>query len=71
MLLEELLNLFDRNREGQLKVQICKTDIWDEYDTIYSDSPILEAIEHLYVKTAAAIEEDVIRIEIDWDGVND
>lgn len=61
----DLIYAFDRDRDS-LKIQICKKDDWDEYDTLYSDSPILEGLENKEVKSAAAIEEDVIRVDLRW-----
>lgn len=49
-----------------LKIQVCKEDDWDEYDTLFTYSPILKLIENKEVISAAAIEEDVIRVYLKW-----
>ena len=68
MKLYELLDVIDYNRESQNeKLQICTKDGWDEFDEVLTSSMLLLPLYKADVKAVGAIEENVIRVDIDWD----
>lgn len=70
--LHQLLDAIDYNRETTLeKIQVCKPNSdWEEYDEVLASSALLLPLYQAEVTTIQAIEEDVIRIDIDWASLN-
>lgn len=66
MTLNELLNIFDRDRD-ELVIQVCEKDDWEKFDELSSSSNIINTfLGNKKVLCASAIEEDVIRIDLEW-----
>lgn len=68
MKLFELLNVIDYNRESTVeKIQICRPDgNWDDCDEVSSSSALLIPLYQCKVTCLEAIEQNVIRIDIEW-----
>lgn len=66
MKLKELVYVLDRDCDS-LKIQVCKQDNWDEYDTILSNSPIMKAIGEKEIIAAEAIGDNLIRVDLVWE----
>lgn len=66
MKLKDLVYVLDRDCDS-LKIQVCKKDTWDEYDTIESSGPLIKMIGEKEIIAAQAIAEDVIRVDLIWD----
>lgn len=71
MTLNELLDVIDYNRDSTTeKIQICKPDSdWDDCDEVATSSALLCPFGNAKVKVIGAVDEDVIRVEIDWTGL--
>ena len=67
MKLKELIDIYDKHREYDRKVQVCRKDDWDEYDELETDNTVIEALENYEIIDFAAIAEDVIRVDLKWD----
>lgn len=67
MTLNDLINVFDNDTT----FQICKEDSWEDYDTVLFGSKLLNSIKHLKVRCAEAIECDVVRVDLEWSGLNE
>ena len=69
MKLYKLLDAIDYNREStREKLQICRPDSdWDEYDEVLTSSSLLLPFYELEVEEIEAIDEDVIRVSLEWD----
>lgn len=64
---KQLLDLIDYNGDGNVKIQVCtKGGDWEDFDEFRSCSSFLDAIENCTVNEFGAIENNVIRIDIDW-----
>lgn len=73
MKVSELINTIDRNGISTSEfIQIVRPDgEWCEYETLCVSSVMLKPIYDKEIKCLSAIEEDVIRISIDWEGDNE
>ena len=69
VMLWKLLDLIDYNRDSENEmIQICcPGGSWDEYDEILVSSALLLPLYKAEVIEMAAIEKDVIRVDIKWD----
>lgn len=69
VMLWKLLDLIDYNRDSENEmIQICRPGgNWDEYDEILVSSALLLPLYKAEVMEMAAIETDVIRVDIKWD----
>lgn len=64
----DLLELFDSSLESSKdKVQICDVNDWDVYDEIRLCSDVLKPLYGCEVICMAAISEDTIRVDINWE----
>lgn len=68
MTLEELLDVIDYSRESENeKLQVCRPDgNWDEFDEVGTSSALLVPLYKAKVNTIQAVDEDIIRVDIDW-----
>lgn len=63
MTLNELLNVFDRDRK-ELVIQVCEKDNWEKYDELSSSSNIINTLlGNKKVLCASAVKEGVNRNE--------
>ena len=71
MTLNELLDVIDYNRDSTTeKIQICKPDSdWDDCDEVATSSALLCPFGNARVKEIGAVDENVIRVSIDWTGL--
>jgi hypothetical protein len=69
--LNDLLDLIDYNRESETeKIQICRPDSdWDDCDEVGTSSALLCPFGNAEVKCIGAVDENVIRVDIDWTGL--
>ena len=66
--LVDLLQLIDSALESRTeKIQICKSDEWDEYDELAVGSELLVPFYQYKVKCIWTAGENIIRIDLDWD----
>ncbi len=69
----QLLDAIDYNRDSATeKIQICRPngDGWDDVDEVSTSSALLLPIYKAEIKEIGAVEENVIRVSIDWDSLN-
>ena len=71
MTLNELLDVIDYNRESETqKIQLCRPGAnWEDCDEVSTSSALLCPFGNAKVKEIGAIDEDVIRVDIDWTGL--
>ena len=71
MTLNELLDVIDYNRESEYeKIQICRPDAnWDDCDEVLTSSALLCPFGNAKVNSIGAVNENVIRVDIDWTGL--
>ena len=71
MKLWELIDVIDCNRDSDIeKLEICRPDSdWEDFDTCLARSAILVPLYQQNVKCIGAVDENVIRVEIDWTGI--
>jgi hypothetical protein len=71
MTLNELLDVYDYNRESETQyIQICRPNSnWDDYDQVLTSSALLCPFGNAEVNEIGAVGEDVIRVDIDWTGL--
>ena len=63
----QLIDLIDYNGDGNVRIQVCTSDgDWEDFDEFRSCSSFLDAIENCTVNEFGAIDNNVIRIDIDW-----
>lgn len=69
----DLLDAIDYNRESDNEIiQVCRCGgEWDEVDEIATSSSLLLPLYTAKILCMEAIEANVIRIEIDWDELNE
>ena len=69
MKLYELIDVYDYNRESETKkIQICRpNENWEDCDEVSTCSAILIPFYGFTVKEIGAIDEDVIRVDLEWD----
>ena len=64
---KQLIDLIDYNGDGNVRIQVCTSDgDWEDFDEVRSCSSFLDAIENCTVNEFEAIDNNVIRIDIDW-----
>ena len=71
MTLNELLDVYDYNRESETQyIQICRPNSnWDDCDQVLTSSALLCPFGNAKVNEIGAVGEDVIRVDIDWTGL--
>ena len=71
MTLNELLDVIDYNRDSTIeKIQICRPDSdWDDCDEVLTSSALLCPFGNAKIRCIGAVDENVIRVEIDWTGL--
>ena len=71
MILNELLDAIDYNRDSEIeKLQIVRPDgDWDDVDEVGTSSALLCPFGNAKVKEIGAVDENVIRVSIDWTGL--
>lgn len=71
MTLNELLDVYDYNRESQTEyIQICRPDgNWDDCDQVSTSSALLCPFGNAKVNEIGAVGENIIRVDIDWTGL--
>lgn len=47
-------------------IQICKEDNWEEFASFLPNSRLLKPFKDIRVRSAAAIDVDEIRVDLDW-----
>lgn len=69
MKLYELLDVYDYNRESETeKIQICRPNSdWDDCDEVFAGSVLLLPLYNAEVKEIGAVDENIIRVDIEWD----
>ena len=69
MKLYELLDVYDYNRESEThKIQICRPNSdWEDWDEVLAGSVLLLPLYNAKVKEIGAVDEDIIRVDIEWD----
>ena len=69
MKLIELVATMGVNAESDEKIQVCHPGRnWEDYDTFNAGSKLLKPFYDLEVNCLSAIETDVIRVDLDFDG---
>lgn len=69
MRLIDLLTAIGADVESDEKIQICHPGRnWEDYDTFNAGSELLKPFYDLKVKSLSAINTDVIRVDLDFDG---
>ena len=73
MTVKELLYTIDRNGTSTSEIiQIVRPDgEWWEYDEACVSSALIKPIYDKEIKALSAIEEDVIRVSLDWESDNE
>lgn len=73
MKVSELLDAIDYNRESETEtIQVCRCGgEWDEVDETATSSTLLLPLYTANIKCLEAIDANVIRIDIDWDELNE
>ncbi len=68
MKLIDLIAAIDDDPESDIKIQICHPGrSWEDYDTFGAGSKLLKPFYDLKVKSLAAINTDVIRVDLAFD----
>ena len=72
MTLAELLDVIDYNRDSTTQtIQLCRCGgEWEEVDETVTSSSLLLPLYTAKVKEIGAIDENVFRVDIDWDELN-
>lgn len=72
MTLAELIDVIDYNRDSTTQmIQMCRCGgEWDEFDETVTSSTLLLPLYTAKVKEIDAIDENVFRVDIDWDEIN-
>ena len=73
MTLKDLLDAIDPNREStEEAIQLCRYDgEWDDFDEVVVSSLLLLPLYTAKVDEIQAINENIIRVAIDWDELNE
>lgn len=67
MKLIDLIAVIGGDPESEDKIQICHPGRnWEDYDTFNAGSKLLKPFYNLKVKSLAAINTDVIRVDLDF-----
>lgn len=71
MKLWELIDVIDHERESKIEyLEICRPNgNWEDCDLCLTSSALLIPLYHQTVKAIGAVEENIIRVDIDWTGV--
>ena len=69
MKLYELIDVYDYNRESETqKIQICIPNAnWEDFDEVMAGSVLLLPLYNAKVLEIGAIDENVLRVDIEWD----
>lgn len=70
MIVNDLLDIIDKNRESDEKIQIAHPRDWNEYDTFRLNSEFLKMVAEYSIESMSAIAPGIIRISIDWERHN-
>ncbi len=69
MRLIDLLTAIGADVESDEKIQVCHPGRnWEDYDEFNAGSKLLKPFYDLKVKSLSAINTDVIRVDLDFDG---
>lgn len=71
MTVRELLDVVDYNRESTIeKIEVCRPSMnWEDVDEVGTSSALLIPLYDARIVCMAAVAENVIRIDIEWDKV--
>lgn len=69
--LGQLIDVIDLNRDSTVeKIQICRADAeWEDYDEAATSSALLIPLYPAPVKCMEAVDQYVVRVDIDWDAL--